>query len=100
MSAQSPPVVAPFTREQRLTGVENQINYKFNDQNCLWEALQAPGSGVLSVGTRRLTSEGNKRLALKGDAAIRYALVGRWYATGRPRGNFRILFLLFLYDIV
>jgi hypothetical protein len=97
MSAQSPPAIATFTREQRLTGVENQINYKFNDQNCLWEALQAPGSGVLFVGTRRLTSEGNKRFALKEDAAIKYGLVERWYVIGCPRGKFRILFL---YDIV
>lgn len=93
MSAQTPPVIATFTREQRLTGVENQINYKFNDQNYLWEALQAPGSGVSSAGTRRLTSEGNKRLALKGDAAIKYALVERWYVTGCPRGEFSIFFL-------
>lgn len=45
------------------------INYEFNDTNWLWEALQAPGSGVRIAGDRRVI-DGNKILALLGDKLI------------------------------
>jgi ribonuclease-3 len=66
--------------------VEEILGYTFNDRNCLWEALQAPGSGVLVAGTRRIT-EGNKRLALKGDAAIKNVIIEDWFSSNRPRGE-------------
>jgi ribonuclease III len=66
--------------------VEEILGYTFNDRNCLWEALQAPGSGVSVAGTRRIT-EGNKRLALKGDAAIKNVIIEDWFSSNRPRGE-------------
>jgi ribonuclease III len=69
-----------------ITRVEQVLGYTFEDRNCLWEALQAPGSGVCLAGTRRI-SEGNKRLALKGDAAIKNIIIEDWFVTDGSRGK-------------
>jgi hypothetical protein len=69
-----------------ITSVEDILGYRFTDTNCLWEALNAPGSGVSAAGNRRF-SDGNKRLALKGDAAIRNVIVEDWFPTNLPRGK-------------
>ena len=69
-----------------ISSVEAILGYKFTDTNCLLEALNAPGSGVSTAGNRRF-SDGNKRLALKGDAAIRNVIVEDWFSTNLPRGK-------------
>lgn len=69
-----------------ITSVEAVLGYTFTDRNCLWEALQAPGSGVSVAGNRQIP-EGNKRLALKGDAAIRNVIIEDWFSTHRRRGR-------------
>ena len=69
-----------------ITSVEAVLGYTFTDRNCVWEALQAPGSGVSVAGNRQIP-EGNKRLALKGDAAIRNVIIEDWFSTHRPRGR-------------
>lgn len=69
----------------QLQGVEGVIGYQFNHPDILWEALQAAGSGVHFIGGRLMT-DGNKRLALLGDAIINVALIEDWYAGMDPRG--------------
>jgi hypothetical protein len=73
--------------EEAVTGMESILHYNFKDASSLWEALQAPGSGVYYAGSRRIMSDGNKRLALKGDAAMTYEIVQQWYSRNLPRGK-------------
>lgn len=70
----------------KVEAVEAIIGYHFEDPPILWEALQAAGSGVQSAGTRRF-AEGNKRLAVLGDAILGVALMDDWYATNESRGS-------------
>ena len=69
-----------------VQGVEEAIAYQFNDPTILWEALQAAGSSVFIINGRRLI-DGNKRLALLGDAILKVALVEDWYSGVEPRGG-------------
>ena len=69
-----------------LQGVEDVLSYQFNDRNILWEALQAASSRVVSIGGRVLT-DGNKRLAMLGDAIVNVALIEEWYASGQSKGK-------------
>lgn len=66
-------------------GVEAIIGYNFNDPLILWEALQAASSSVSRAGTRRFP-DGNKRLAVLGDAILKLVLVGEWYGSPDVRG--------------
>lgn len=66
--------------------LEQIINYTFTDPTGAWEALQAAGSGVRLSGNRRITNDGNKRLALKGDAWIRLIVVEYCYEQNIARG--------------
>ena len=84
--------MAPTVRK-----VQSRIGYKFNNAPYLWEALQAPGSIVRSgeiegagnerhsVGFQRYP-DGNRRLAVLGDAVLRLALVEDWYKGEAVRG--------------
>ncbi|EXF81476.1 hypothetical protein CFIO01_07719 [Colletotrichum fioriniae PJ7] len=56
-------------QSEKVNRAMRLINYEFNDTNWLWEALQAPGSGVRIAGDRRVI-DGNKILALLGDKLI------------------------------
>ena len=68
-----------------VQGVEAIINYHFAEPLILWEALQATGNGIVSVGARSF-ADGNMRLALVGDAILKLALLEEWYAGTQPRG--------------
>ena len=68
-----------------VQGVEAAINYHFTEPLILWEALQATGNGISSGGTRSF-ADGNKRLALVGDAILKVALLEEWYAGTESRG--------------
>ena len=61
------------------------IDYRFNDESLLWEALQSMGSGASQIRNREM-SEGNKRLAVVGDAILRLVVVEEWYRTAGLRG--------------
>jgi ribonuclease-3 len=76
----------PLNMDASIVGAEQVLGYTFTDRNRLWEALQAPGSGVWMVGTRHLY-EGNKRLALKGDAALKNVIITDWYLSDGSRGK-------------
>ncbi|KAK4613811.1 hypothetical protein CLAFUW4_09027, partial [Fulvia fulva] len=66
------------------TELEIILGHNFVNEDILREALWAAGPG--SVG-HRLFPEGNKRLALVGDAALKIALVHHSYTKGRSRGE-------------
>ena len=69
-----------------VAGVEDIIGRHFTDPNTLWEALQAAGSPVVFIGTRRI-SDGHKRLALIGDSVLKLALISHWYVGTDPRSK-------------
>ncbi|KAK4692495.1 hypothetical protein P7C71_g4727, partial [Lecanoromycetidae sp. Uapishka_2] len=71
----------------KIHGAEAIIGHTFANQLLLWEALQAAGSPVHMVGTRRLDN-GNKRLAVLGDTVLQLALVEDWYEGNTPRGHY------------
>ena len=77
--------------------LQSKLRYTFKNPQYLWEAVQAPGSGlhpdeVLSAGTERPSAEpnnfpdGNKRLALLGDTILRLALLEDWHKGQESRG--------------
>ena len=77
-----------FSQEQSVTAIEKIISYTFNDKTLLWEALHAAGTGWhLGQLTGRTMIEGNKRLAIVGDAYLRAALSSQWYATKEVIGS-------------
>ena len=70
--------------------LQSKIGYTFKNPQYLWEAVQAPGSGihpdeVLGAGTERHSvgfqkfPDGNKRLAMLGDTTLKLALIEDWY---------------------
>ncbi|KAI0486022.1 ribonuclease III domain-containing protein [Xylaria cf. heliscus] len=56
-------------RAGKLATAQKIIDYEFQNEDLLWEALQAPGSDVPTLNGRRL-AEGNKGLSLVGDGVI------------------------------
>ena len=71
--------------ERALTEVQRILQYDFVQPETLWEALQAPGSGITTIGTRRIYTDGNKRMALIGDSMAKTEVLKVWWATGLPR---------------
>ncbi|KAJ6109868.1 hypothetical protein N7486_002103 [Penicillium sp. IBT 16267x] len=76
----------PFTTAERIRAVEVIINYEFHDKSLLVKALEAAGA--------TMASQGNKRLALIGDAALRLVLypdtptsMGNLASTYRKQGR-------------
>lgn len=71
-----------------ISELENLIHVSFkNRPHLLWEALQCAGSPNRSLEGGPLHPEGNKRLALLGDAAATFCVVGQWYPSGQKRGT-------------
>jgi hypothetical protein len=66
---------------------EQLLAYTFTDPNICSEALQAAGNGVYRAGPRTFRN-GNKRLALLGDAALDLVLAEDWYASVDLEGAF------------
>ncbi|EHL02284.1 RNase III [Glarea lozoyensis ATCC 20868] len=64
-----------MNRERSIAGAQAILDYTFRNPELCWEALQAKGAGGYP--------EGNKRLALCGDAVLRLLIVQLWYPTGR-----------------
>lgn len=65
----------------KVHACETIIGYQFQDPHICWEALQVAGSGVYRTGGRNIAN-GNKRLAIVGDAAIDLVLSKDWYESG------------------
>ncbi|CAG7955723.1 unnamed protein product [Penicillium salamii] len=68
-----------FTTNERIRAVEDIIDYEFVDNTLLEDALEAAGV--------TMASEGNKRLALIGDAALRLVLYQASYMLGYSIGQ-------------
>ncbi|KAL1965858.1 hypothetical protein VTN77DRAFT_4991 [Rasamsonia byssochlamydoides] len=64
--------------DDRIRAVEEIISYKFTDPSVLHEALQAAGF---------ILPDGNKNLALVGDAALKLILVLDGHGRGASRGK-------------
>ncbi|KAG8530671.1 uncharacterized protein KY384_004026 [Bacidia gigantensis] len=67
----------------RITDLEILTTHTFSNRQLAKEALTAPGRPLRSGGT-----DGNKRLAIYGDAILKVALVDTWYPTPLGRGSF------------
>lgn len=72
------------TTDGRIEAVEGIICYLFTNKALLREALQAAGCYSAAAPYR---IDGNKDLALVGDAALRLALVSDGYDKHACRGN-------------
>ena len=69
--------------QPQLANVQVIIGYTFSDPLLLRQALTAPGSHTNPP-------DGNRRLALLGDAVLKLALLERWHQTpGATRGMVR-----------
>ena len=77
--------------------LQSKIGYEFRNAQYLWEAVQAPGSiirdgEVTGAGTERHSigfqrfPDGNRRLAILGDAVLRVVIVDDWYKGTAVRG--------------
>ena len=66
--------------------IANFIDYRFTSHEILKQALQAAGTSMSdpSVGGDR---EGNKRLALVGDALLCLVILDEWYPKGTSTGK-------------
>ncbi|KAI1421007.1 ribonuclease III domain-containing protein [Xylaria sp. FL1777] len=62
------------------------LGYEFQNEDWLWEALQAPGSNVIMV-NERLLAQGNKGLATLGDAVATLIVKLDCYAMNRSIGD-------------
>ncbi|OBT56371.1 hypothetical protein VE04_03498 [Pseudogymnoascus sp. 24MN13] len=69
-------------RTTLVTSGELLTGYMFLDSEILWEALQASGSD-----TAHMYPEGNKRLAMIGDAALKLAILDALRSRNLPRGS-------------
>ena len=61
-----------------VSELEELIGYTFNNKLVAWEALQTKGCGGFV--------DGNKRLALLGDAVLKMEVLKKWYFTSLSRG--------------
>ena len=87
----------PLRMGPTVQSLQKILNYKFKNCQLLWEAVQAPGAVVRSgeiagagsvrhsVGFERFP-DGNRRLAIVGDVALKMALVEDWYTGNESRG--------------
>ncbi len=73
----------------RIYAVETLVQYRFHNPALLWEALQGPSVIIDSTG-KPVPPDGNKRLAIVGDAAIRLALAENWYPGKTSKGKFTV----------
>jgi hypothetical protein len=67
-----------LSREQAIQDLDKIIPFSFNDTDLCWETVQGKGAAGFA--------EGNKRLALLGDALLRTQLLRQWYPTGETTG--------------
>jgi ribonuclease-3 len=68
------------------TSLQNIIDYHFKNDKLLNEAILAAGASVSDVQVDG-NKQGNKGLALIGDALIRLAIVDQGYADGARTGE-------------
>ncbi|KAF1985768.1 RNAse III [Aulographum hederae CBS 113979] len=76
--------MAPLLSDATREALEGLLHHTFANPDLLWEALQAPGARIVRF-SDRLDTDGNKRLALLGDACLRQSLVAEWLETEHIR---------------
>ena len=69
-----------------IRAVESLIQYKFHNTDLLWEALHSRQIRIDSCGAA-VPPDGNKRLAIIGDAVMQLALAEDWYKGVGSRGK-------------
>ena len=79
---------SPIPKADSFQGVQSIIKYWFKSLDILREAMQEEESQVHSIGNR-IAPEGNRRLAVIGDAVLRLALAEHWYEAGQNTGSIR-----------
>ena len=78
--------------------LERKLGHVFSDPNLLWEALQAADNGVIQIGDRKIDN-GNKKMALLGDAILQLALLNDWFESGESRSMFSLLHRSFCFTL-
>ncbi|KAJ8104733.1 hypothetical protein ONZ43_g7709 [Nemania bipapillata] len=58
----------PTDQAHKLEMAQKILQYEFHNKRLLWKALQAPGSNIMTPPTVATADEGNKSLAIVGDA--------------------------------
>jgi ribonuclease III len=76
--------MAVSTATKKMQTCEEIIGYTFSNKNRLWEALQMAGSGVTRIGDKSIL-EGNKSIAIVGDAVLSLILSEEWHERGEMR---------------
>lgn len=74
----------------RLQDAQRILGYTFNNTEYLQEALLAAGAGMLQL-RGRLVTDGNKRLALVGDAVLKVLLLQDWFGTEQSKGRSNVI---------
>ncbi|RMX85274.1 hypothetical protein D0869_03952 [Hortaea werneckii] len=57
--------------------IQDLAGYRFKDENLLLDALDTTGLRI---------QQSNQRLALLGDAILKFIILDEWYPTGTPKG--------------
>lgn len=74
-----------MANDTSIAQAQNILGYGFENVSYLREALHAAGSGFIKDG--QILHEGNKRLAVLGNAVVQLILQQDWYASGESRGR-------------
>ncbi|KAF3310051.1 hypothetical protein TWF173_010163 [Orbilia oligospora] len=83
-TTETPSIIQQKTDMTNHASVQKIIGYNFKDIHLLTEALEAAGR---AVDHETGSVDGNKRLALVGDAVLRLILVDEWYSSKGSRGG-------------
>lgn len=79
-------IMALSEKSVRIHAVETLVRYRFHNPALLWEALQGP-MVMVDIAGNRVPKDGNKRLAIIGDAAMQLVLAETWYPGGTSKGK-------------
>ena len=79
-------VMALSEKSIRIHAVETLVRYRFHNPALLWEALQGP-SIMIDIAGERVPPDGNKQLAIVGDAVMQLVLAETWYPGKTNKGK-------------
>ncbi|KAK6357787.1 hypothetical protein TWF718_002093 [Orbilia javanica] len=85
-TTQTPSTVQQKADRVNQASIQNIIGYNFKNIHLLEEALEAAGRAADHDAEGSV--DGNKRLALVGDAVLRLILVDEWYSSKGSRGKY------------
>ena len=73
----------------RIHAVETLVRYRFHSPALRWEALQGP-TVIIDIAGKRVPPDGNKRLAIVGDAAFQLVSAKNRYAAKTSKGMVKV----------